>query len=627
MRAIANTLRSLHFWWIALIFAGLGAILYMPILSFLDAPGAFSRAGFTSYTIQNILFLIPVIYANYIFKLKGGLASLIVSGIMVIPKALFLSDNPIASLLVSAGVIVTGSVITLSFYLYSHNMALQERSRNRLSGLIDALPVPIFAVDKSHKVTQWNTALESLTGIKGENVIGSDKHWKAFYSDERPVMADLIADGVPEDEIEANYPGISVKSKLIKGAFEAENFFPALGSKGKWLYFTASPILNSRGENAGAVETLADITDRKNVEKALKESEKSYKNIFESAVDAICIHDVTGNILAVNEATAMLSGYSREELLNLNVRSLIPDGSMAVALEVRSSILNHKPVVMPYELMLMKKDGTQATCMITSNLIYIGDGTPSFQNMIRDVTEEKRLYDNLQYYLEQITRAQEEERKRIARELHDGTLQTLIALLHQLEYILDVANLPIKTAKKLWGFHEQIRSVVQEVRRFSRDLRPAILDDLGLLPALEWVVQELKQNYHIESTLAISGMPRRLLPEAELLLFRIVQEAVSNISKHSQATKADINIEFAGNKVSVVISDNGKGFTVPERSGGLIGSGKLGLAGLQERAQLLGGKMTIDSQPGKGTRVTVEAHIPLTIEEELPVEPGIATDG
>jgi len=246
--------------------------------------------------------------------------------------------------------------------------------------------------------------------------------------------------------------------------------------------------------------------------------------------------------------------------------------------------------------------------MVTTNLIT-GDGNiKGFQNIARDVTEEKRLYENLNYYMQEITRAQEEERKRIARELHDSTAQTLIALLHQLESLLrDKTKLPIREAKALWLFHEQIREVLQEVRHFSRDLRPSILDDLGLLPALEWLADQLTNEYAVRTSLEVVGREQRLHPEAELLLFRIVQESIRNIGKHAQASKAMIKIEFGEDKVLVNISDDGVGFQLPENLNDLSYIGKLGLAGMMERAKLLSGNLKLKSELGSGTTVFVEA--------------------
>jgi len=106
--------------------------------------------------------------------------------------------------------------------------------------------------------------------------------------------------------------------------------------------------------------------------------------------------------------------------------------------------------------------------------------------------------------------------------------------------LTDKTKLSVRDAKALWGFYEQIRDTLQEVRRFSRDLRPSILDDLGLLPALEWVTQDLKNTYLIEVDLKVLGNERRLFPETELLLFRIVQEALRNVAKHAEATRAEV---------------------------------------------------------------------------------------
>jgi len=153
------------------------------------------------------------------------------------------------------------------------------------------------------------------------------------------------------------------------------------------------------------------------------------------------------------------------------------------------------------------------------------------------------------------------------------------------------------------------QSKSQEVRHFSRDLRPSILDDLGLLPALEWATEELKNEYWVEASLKVVGNEGRLSQEAELLLFRVVQEALRNIAKHAQASKAEVKVEFGESKIMVTISDNGIDFQIPESLGTLPYAGKLGLAGMQERVQLLGGSLKLKSELGKGTTIFVEAPI------------------
>ena len=292
------------------------------------------------------------------------------------------------------------------------------------------------------------------------------------------------------------------------------------------------------------------------------------------------------------------------------MKILLSEEGLRLAKEVRRRLVKGEAVAQPYEQHLIRKDGTEATLMLTTSPIFSNGQLIAFQNIARDVTEEKRMRENLRYYLREIARAQEEERKRIARELHDSTAQTLIALLHQLENLMsDKAELPVREAKALWGFYERIRDVLREVRRFSRDLRPPILDDLGLLPALEWATGELKKEYGVEATFNVVGSERRFSPEAELIIFRIVQEALRNIAKHAQASTAEVKVEFEKQKIRVTISDDGIGFQLPESFGDLVHLGKLGLAGMQERVQLLGGNLKLKSKVGKGTTVVATALI------------------
>ena len=376
-------------------------------------------------------------------------------------------------------VIIDGEVT--GFEHIARDVTEEKTAEETLSEIVNGSPIPSFVINKQHKVTHWNTAIESLSGISGREVIGTDGHWRSFYTEKRPTMADLIVDGASADEIETYYWGKYEKSRLIDGAYEAKDFFSALGEHGKWLRFTASPIKNESGEIIGAIETLEDIT------------------------------------------------------------------------------------------------------------------------------EEKQLQDNMSFYVQHITRAQEEERKRISRELHDSTAQTLIAMLHQMEHFLQSkAGLHMDDTRFLWRLHEEVRTVLQEVRQFGRDLRPSILDDLGLIPAIEWLCSEMEKQNGIDAKLQVAGSERRFPAEVELMLFRIIQEALRNLARHSSATQARVTVTFDEHTTGVTIEDNGKGFVLPKNLGDLSRLGKLGLTGMQERARLLGGTLEVTSNPGKGTTVSME---------------------
>lgn len=362
------------------------------------------------------------------------------------------------------------------------------------------------------------------------------------------------------------------------------------------------------------------------VTEQLRSSERSYRELFESAHDAIWIHDLKGNILAANEAAARLIGFSTEEvpeellgydsekaiseLLSLNVRSFLSGEGLSLAREVRDKLLQGQTLAQPYEQQILRRDGTLATVMLTTNLVAREGEPKAFQNIARDITKEKQMQENMRLYIQQITRAQEEERSRIARELHDSTAQELIALLHQVEGLLrDKEKLPLSEAEGLWKVYEQIKGVLQEVRYFGRDLRPSILDDLGLRVALEWLVEQLQTEHNVECSFRVLGKERRLPTEAEVMIFRIVQEAIRNIGKHSRASKAEVTVKFGPREATITVTDNGVGFQLSESVGDLTRAGKLGLAGMQERAKLLGGSLSVQSEPGKGTTIVVKAPV------------------
>lgn len=233
-------------------------------------------------------------------------------------------------------------------HLQSVERELVERER-ALSQIIQGNTIPTFVIDKHHIVTHWNRAIEKLTGYKAKEIVGTNKQWIPFRLEERPIMADVIVDEMDEQEIRKYYGHEWRKSALIEGAYEAEEFFPQIGQKGKWLFFTAAPIRGADGETVGSIETLWDTTERKQAQEALqrahdeletrveertaelrkvneelRRSEEKYKTLFDSAPNSIFIMDQqTFSIIDVN-ATALESyRQSKEELSKLTFLDLL----------------------------------------------------------------------------------------------------------------------------------------------------------------------------------------------------------------------------------------------------------------------------------------------------------------
>jgi PAS domain S-box-containing protein len=343
------------------------------------------------------------------------------------------------------------------------------------------------------------------------------------------------------------------------------------------------------------------------IQHELQLSEQRYRSLFEDAHDAIWLQDMDGNITDSNAANKALTGYDVQEIVGMNVRQFLSSEALDTAKEIRRLLIEQKSPGETYDQKIKRKDGGEATIRLSSSVIRRNGKPVGFQHIARDITEEQRQKENQRLYLEQITRAQELERKRISRELHDDTIQSLVVLSRQLDALASSkTDVPETVRRRLEELWQQSNNIMQGVRRLSQDLRPAALDRLGLLPAIQMLAEDTTQYSNIPVNVRVLGIERRFGEEVELVLFRIVQEALRNIWRHSEATKAEVTVEFTNYKVKITISDNGKGFDLPPTVGDFTKDGKLGLAGMEERARLVGATLTAESQAGKGTIIAIE---------------------
>ncbi len=217
----------------------------------------------------------------------------------------------------------------------------------------------------------------------------------------------------------------------------------------------------------------------------------------------------------------------------------------------------------------------------------------------------------------QIINAQEQERQRIARELHDETSQVLTSLLISLAVLEKSIESP-EGRERIADTRALAHSTLRAIRNLSIDLRPSALDDLGLLPALRWYVKEYIKKCSIDVEFHASGFKERLPAEMETALYRIVQECLTNTARHSNASKVRIQLKETEDAVMATISDNGQGFDYDALLKNPGQERGLGLAGMQERAVLLDGTLTITSEPGKGTKVSVTIPLPTKTHSPAP---------
>jgi len=342
------------------------------------------------------------------------------------------------------------------------------------------------------------------------------------------------------------------------------------------------------------------------METKFKLTEQDYQYLFDNASDAMWVHDMKGNFLEANKAFEKLTGYTLEEWTGMNITQFLNAESLALARKVRRKLLNREAIEQPYEQQFFLKDGLIRAVKMSSSPIIIGGKVRGFQHVARDITEEKQLHENMRFYVQQVTKAQEEERKRVARDLHDDVAPSLLLLIQRLDAVTSsTPRLSTSLTNKLEDLYTYAAAALENLRRSAQDLRPRIIDDLGLVASLEWMAENFIKDYGIDTQVKVTGVQQDLPNEVPLLLFRIAQEALTNIRRHAEASRAWVTLEFGDKKTVLTIKDNGKGFEMPQRMGDLASLGKLGLAGMQERARLIDGTLIVQSEVGAGTIVTL----------------------
>ena len=376
----------------------------------------------------------------------------------------------------------------------------------------------------------------------------------------------------------------------------------------------AVPLLNEIGEVRGAVGAFVDITERKKAEEELKKSETRLRRFVDANLIGIFSSTQERNFLQANDAFLNMLGYTREEFDAgiFEWQKITPPDWIARGEEAVEE-LKATGKFAPFEKEYFRKDGSRIPILIGA--AAISQSPLEWMCFVLDLSERKRI-DELktreriqQELLEHEILAREEERRILARELHDESGQLLASLLAGLRLIEDAKTL--KVAKSQSQTLRRIASLaMDELGRLSRGLHPLALDDLGLLAALKAYVADYQKLHGIKVKLKANRLPaKRLSRSIETGVYRIVQEALTNISRHSKASTAEISLSAEGGFLLLTIADDGQGFDADRA---LLDPSKLhfGLQGMRERTAILRGEFTVQSQTGGGTMKTF--HIPLS---------------
>ena len=657
-RSWSEVIREPHFWIIVAILT-CGTILYyadsIPVINSVEAG---LRVDFARRSVHRILSILPVAYAAFVFGLPGGLTTTGVITALLLPRVFLSTSNADEALIEVAAFAFIGCFVSWLIDVQNREKAQHretiaslewtqrelrshiktvENEERRLSAINAVLSVVAESLELRQILDHAMDKVQGVMGVeksmlylldeeKGELTLEAHHGVSAEFA--RIAKRLKVGEGLNGRVAETGEP-LAVKDLSMSPMLSSEiglrenvqaQLTVPLKAKGKVLgtlcAATSKPrefapeeieLASAIGNAIGvAIENARLYEKERAASERLRQSEENYRGLFENATGAIEVHGLDGRIIAVNKAFEKLSGYSREELAGVDVTRFVSAKDVQAVADILRAQLQGKAGESLHELRIRRKDGSEAVVELMPSLIIRHERPLGVQTILHDVTEQRRMQENLRYYVSQVLKAQESERLRIARELHDDTAQALIGVSRRLDMLASTnADVPPEIVQRLDELREQTDSILAGVRRFSQDLRPPVLDDLGLLPALKWLLIALEEQDGIGANTRILGEPRRLPRDAELALFRIAQEALNNVRKHAQASAVELLLDFRNGNIKMTVADNGAGFELPPATDDLAVSGKLGLIGMQERARLLGGTLDMESKPGEGTKVVV----------------------
>src|SRR5689334_22533164 len=348
------------------------------------------------------------------------------------------------------------------------------------------------------------------------------------------------------------------------------------------------------------------IAERNRVEAALRESEERYRELFENARDAMYVHDLDGTYTSINHAAEKLTGYPREEIIGHHFSEFVGAEHVRQVRERFCGKLAEEGET-TYEVEVIAKDGRLVPVEVSSRAIYENGKIIGVQGTARDITERKLAQDALQMFSRQLIEAQEDERRRIARELHDQIGQVLTAVkmnLHAVQRVCDTNEAGAHIKDNIEAVDEALRLV----RDLSVDLRPPLLDDLGLVTALQWYVDRYARRTRVAADVLIDlkDPNQRFSREVETACFRIAQEALTNIARHARAKRVLLRLRKKADVLYLLVKDDGAGFDPEALRKRASRVATLGLLGMQERAHAAGGQVVIASAVSKGTEIRLE---------------------
>lgn len=480
---------------------------------------------------------------------------------------------------------------------YEKEILIRE-SEEKFRALAESTPAAIF-IYQGEYFKYLNPAAENLTGYKLDEIYGM-KFFELVHPDHRELVKERGLRRQLGEEIENRYV-----FKILRK-----------DGQSRWVDFGAE-IIEYEGKPA-AIGTAYDITDRIKFEESLKESEEKYRLLIENQTDLVVKVDLEGRFLFVSESYCRTFGKSQEELLGNKFLPLVHPDDRESTIKEMEKLYSH-PYSCYIEQRALTAKGWRWFNWVDTMVFDESGKMTSIIGVGRDITEKKEAELALKQSQEELKRSEEmlrsltrklqdireQERSKIAMELHDELGQVLTAIKIDLNSLIKKPPYKKDIPQKIAPLISLVEDTINSVRKISSELRPVIIDRLGLIPAIEWQIDEIKKRLDIKFLTNFPEEITGLDKQIEITIFRTFQEMMTNIARHSKATEVFVSVRKDEEKFMMIVKDNGVGFSSDK-----ISSTKgLGLMGMKERVKSVGGVMEINSILNYGTEIKI--FIPL----------------
>jgi PAS domain S-box-containing protein len=442
----------------------------------------------------------------------------------------------------------------------------------------------IFMLDPDGHIISWNTGAERIKGYREEEILG--QHFSVFY---------------PPEDVAAGKPAWELAQAIADGRIEDEGWRVRKDGTRFWANVVITALFDDTGELRGFGKVTRDTTDRRAAQEALRESEERFRLLVHGVLDyGIFMLDPDGHIISWNDGAARIKGYREEEILGQHFSVFYPPEDVAAgkpAWELAQAIAHGR---LEDEGWRVRKDGTRfwANVVITALTDDTGE-LRGFGKVTRDMTERRTAEHALterRRLMNHLVEAQELERRRIAWDVHDDSIQAMVAVGMRLQ--LMGGRVPEEFLPLVRQLEETVRASVGRLRSLVVHLRPTTIEQHGLIPALAGYLQDVVSGWELETTLSADLAHEPPTPIA-ITIFRICQEALTNVRKHARATRVEVTLNTKDGGTLVRVTDDGIGLSDPPPEDHYH---HFGLLEMRERAEIAGGWWSITSSEN-GTMV------------------------